>query len=108
MTRWFSLGFLVAIILCASSPRVMAGDISAVGLSASDSYDIYYYAGDAVAIIRDVEVVGIQQINNIDFLVVRAGEFKLKNLPGFIRFDSVQSILPSRAYRVEGNVIFQQ
>ena len=66
------------------------------------SYDIYYYGGgDNTALIKDVEILRLEAINNADFLVVQGAGFKVKNYEGYILFSSIRAILPHNFYRVQ-------
>lgn len=78
----------------ASSPALAAEN--ALGLDDSTHYDIYIAAyGDAITVLRDVDIVAVKQIANETFLLVRTDTFNAKRSEGLVAFSSIRAILPA-------------
>jgi hypothetical protein len=61
------------------------------------SYDIYLLSGDdPVFIIKDVEIIRVDEIEGRKFLVIKKSNFTFKAAEGYVHFDSVQAIIPNR------------
>jgi len=64
------------------------------------TYDIYFSNSEGATIIKSVQILGFQEIGEKLFLVVQPNGFSLKDYEGYIRFDSIQAILPDRNFQV--------
>ena len=90
--------FTAAVWILAAAWPAAAGDL---GFDDKIGYDIYYYSGgDNVSLIKNVEILRVQSVHNIDFLVVQGAGFKVENEEGFILLNTVRAILPHSFYRV--------
>ena len=66
------------------------------------SYDVYFYNGDTnVSVIKDVNIVRIDDVAGKTFLVIKAAEFSLKDAEGFISYDDVIAVLPNQNYKIQ-------
>jgi len=65
------------------------------------SYDIYLQGQEEqLIVIRDVEILRLETVNDIEFLVVRPSEFSLTSAEGFILFSYIKVILPNREMKI--------
>ena len=99
-------GLLVIAILLVANRPIRAEENGSV-FSSKESYDVYYYAGNSQAVIKNVEIIGMRTVSNVEFLVFMSHDFKLRNKEGYLRFSSVVAVLPTLTYRVEGSVLYQ-
>ncbi len=97
------LSFLGLMILSLNSQ--LKADENVLGLDSKALYDIYIGANDAgVWAIKNVEIIGFRQINEVEFLVIRVDYFDAKRSEGLIRYDYVRAVLPSnKSIQVEGS-----
>jgi len=73
------------------------------------SYDIIIKTGeDYDSSINNVEILRFQEIAGKTFLVVRRHNFTLKDVEGFILFDSIIAILPEHQFGIRRNVHYPQ
>lgn len=89
----------VFILLCFSS-TAYAG---IAGIDEKRAYDVYFYSGDNTSFVKNVRILGIQDVAGKKFIVIRPYGFKLSDTEGLISLDSVAAILPNQDFRVEQN-----
>ena len=65
------------------------------------SYDIYLQGtDDRLIVIKDVEIVRQEKINDTAFLVIRPAQFSLTPAEGYILLSYVKVILPNREIKI--------
>ncbi len=65
------------------------------------TYDIYFYSGENhTSVLEDIDIEGMREIGGKEFLVLNSKGFKLTEEAGYILFDAVIAILPSRHFKV--------
>lgn len=65
------------------------------------SYDIYFTGYDGYnTVVKNVEIIGFDEINGKTFLVVRPSGFKLKEVDGFVLFEAVVAIFPNQEFKI--------
>lgn len=91
----------IALILLLSSPVFALKDAQNI-FDDRTNYDIYFYSGDGQAtVLKRVEIIRFQDIAGRTFLVIHSSGFNLKDQEGFILFEAISAILPSRKFNVE-------
>ena len=67
-----------------------------LGLDSRQYYDIYIGSyNDSLSVIRNVEIVGFNEVKNLTFLVIRTDNFEGKRSEGLIMLNYIRAILPS-------------
>ena len=89
---WIGLAF----VIFGQTMYVDANEEILKSLNKNIKYDIYIGSTYHLSVIEDVEILRLEEINNKIFLVVQSSDFKLQTEEGFIAFDYIQAILPSR------------
>ena len=101
--KYFKIFLLTGITTFGLIQPLLAADYSksVLPFDKATSYDVYFYSGEEnKCVIKDVEIAGFREIGGKSFLVIKAYGFKLKDVEGFILFDSVAAILPNHEFRV--------
>lgn len=100
------LGLLLGAMAVIAMPRPSMAEQGGLFFDRRIHYDIYFSAGyDDAQVIKNVEILRLQDIGDKTFLVIRSAGFNLKDTEGFILYDSVTAILPGSdnySIRVEG------
>ena len=66
------------------------------------TYDIYFgNSEDYTTVIRDVEIMRVEEIAGRSFLVIKSHGFRLQDVDGFILLDAVTAILPNSEFNVQ-------
>lgn len=87
--------FLVFAGWTASGTIVSAAE-NPLGLDDQNHYDIYIAGyGDALTVLKSVDILAVKEISGVSFLVVRTDTFNAKRSEGLIAFFSIRAILPS-------------
>ena len=101
--RWLGVALIYSLTLCPSSSAEDKDLQRYCNFDSHLSYDIYFEGGsERTHILRNVEIVQIQEIGGKTFLVVRAADFSIKKSEGFILFNAIKAILPYRELQVKG------
>lgn len=92
---------LVSVFLLLFIPPAQAVELNEKLFDDKVQYDIYLRNNDDdYSVIVNVEIVRVEEILGRRFLVVRPHEFTLNSADGFVAFDAIQAILPSRQIKV--------
>ncbi len=95
-----------AVFLCASLLGGMSGaqDFPKGMFDSKTRYDIYLHGDENdYTVISSVEILRVEEILGRRFLIIRPAEFTLNSADGFVAFDAVQAILPSRQIKVRSS-----
>ena len=104
MRRLILVNVLFVLALCFN---VYAKGSEAAKLFDKNSvYDLYVQTyQNPMAVINNVEILGFEEINGIQFIVIRSKDFKFQETQGYVRFDSVVAILGNGNFSVKRDLI---
>lgn len=90
-------------LLIFTGSKVFAYDQSAgTFFDAQTAYDIYFVGEEhSSSLLKNVEIIRIQEIDGEKFLIVRPAGFKLKQVDGFVRMSAIVAILPNYEFSVQ-------
>ena len=107
----FIVFVLFVFSFCFYMPMCIANDEALGNIDKNESYDIYYGNGSYAEafVVRRVKVVRIDQINSLEFLVfINDSGFNAKGKEGFILFSTINAIVPSSTFSVNGTERLKQ
>lgn len=92
---------LVLIVVFCFYQICFAQSISSFKFDKRTGYDVYVYTGtNNVTVIKNVEILDLENIQGTMFLKIKSNGFKLKDAFGYIALNSVVSILPNMEYEI--------
>ncbi|OGX21074.1 MAG: hypothetical protein A2Y04_04880 [Omnitrophica WOR_2 bacterium GWC2_45_7] len=97
--------FFIASVCCGITASTVKITEAAEKFSLFDrrvTYDIYFgNSEDYTTVIRDVEIMRVEEIAGRSFLVIKSHGFRLQDVDGFILLDAVTAILPNSEFNVQ-------
>ncbi len=104
--------FSVVMVFCLvnlTAFNVRADDLGSI--DKNESFDIYFGngTGNESFVVKRVKIVRIDQINNLEFLVfINDAGFNAKGKEGYILFSTLNAIVPSSTFTINGFERYKQ
>lgn len=100
MISFFFVSLSCAILV--SAPEITEASQKFSLFDRRATYDIYFgNSEDYTTVIRDVEIIRIEEIAGRSFMVIKSHGFRLQDVEGFILLDAVTAILPNSEFNVQ-------
>lgn len=100
MSRILPVILVTAFVLAAGASGFAQEQTTA--FNKDTDYDIYYEVNQGrVDCVRNVKITGLTTIEGKSFLVIKSAEFLGKDRSGYILFEIVKAVLPSKEIRLD-------